>query len=590
MAKKDVQKSGSKPNPKVYIIKAATEKSLIEASAAAAPEDDFTGSYWDGTSGEVICPPYDMLVLKALGEKNNTLAPCVTAYVNNIDGSGYVLEKQGVAVDRTAEDADKDVVGLYKFFDEVSPKKSLLTLRKELRNDVEYTGNAFLEVVRNVEGDIVFVNRVPSYMMRIVKLDAPVPVKLKIIRLGAETEVMVSMRQRRFVQKVGADKRFFKEFGVEREVHRVTGEWSKDALTVSDRGNEIIHFIVEKSATSPYGVPRWVNQIPSIVGSRKAEEANLEYFDSGGIPPVLIFLSGGTMSEPVRKQLLNIFNAKLKNTNRGAVVEVTPTGGSIDKDSKVDVKVEKFGAEAMSDSMYENYDDKCDKRVRKSFRLPPLFTGSPDDNTFASVEASYLVAEAQVFMPERVEFDEIWNMTVMRSLDKTGTIIFRSKQTTVKDIQSQLKGLVLAKGMEGIPPGEYVAQINETCSLNLSYDDKLAKDQAAEKLAVPAKATPAPTAPAKKIPAKKSEIMKTEEILGLVDDFLTGNNLVQSKTTIGKDSLQVLHGRIDSLSTEDRTTFTSFCSSRLHAGESYDVLGSRDLMDITIDELIEAQV
>lgn len=595
-------------------IKAA---GVLTATSAAIPEDDFSGLYWDGVTGNILHPPYDMLKLKEFGENNNTLDPCVTAYVNNIDGSGYVIEKEGEVIVPNEEDTDPTAQELYDFFGEISPGMSLVTLRKECRRDLEYTGNAFLEVVRNVDSKIVFINRIESHMMRLVKLGEPHLVPYVISRFGEEMTVSMFKRERLYAQRVGSSLIYFKEFGAVYDVNRKTGAWSEKKLAVTERGNEIIHLTVNKSATTSYGVPRWINQIPSITGSRMAEEANIGYFESGGIPPVLVFIAGGSMELEVRKQLLNVFNQGAAKGHRGAVIELTPTGGSLDKDGKVDVKVEKFGSEAMKDSMFEGYDDKCDKRVRKSFRLPPLFTGMADDYSFASAYASYLVAEAQVFGPERFEWDEMFNMTIMRVLDETKTYRVRSKQVSVKDIETQLKGLVMLKGLNGVAEKEYVAAVNETANLNVQHDETLENEVKEAKVETenrefdlkskfmenkqkegagakgtkpPFMAKPKPVAPNGKKPkmVAKSELLTTSQLCDLVDAYLGALGLAPTSSVFTKEDRDKICVDIDALDFFNRTMFDTIVSARLNKGEDLDPEGSRDLIHAAIEDELQS--
>ena len=203
---------------------------------------------------------------------------------------------------------------------------------------------------------------------------------------------------------------------------------------------------------------------------------NLDFFDSGGIPPVIVFITGGLIPQGVETQLNNIFNGKAKNLNRGAVVQVQPTGGSIDKETKANIQVEQFGSSKADDSMFENYDTKCERRIRRAFRLPPLFVGMSDDLNFASAFASYLVAEAQVFAPEREEFDTVFNTTVMRELSPDGMYKLRSRAISISAVVDQLKGLELAKGVSGVDGKSWVQQLNEVCGTEISYDEDMAKE------------------------------------------------------------------------------------------------------------------
>ena len=462
-----VESGGDEGTVKVTVFKSSAGSNL-PGSAAAAPEDAFSSIYWDGASGKVLKPPYDFAALEDLVETNNAISPCIAAYEINIDGSGYNLQLNGASIEQG--EADSTAEEIFDFFNEVSPGKSMTSLRKDLRVTLEKTGNAFVEVIRNIRGDIICLLLLPTNMMRLLRLGPAVSVTRRLKRFGRMQEVNLALRERAYVQVVGLGKFvFFKEFGSSRDINRETGEWSRKKLPYTIAGNEILHFIAQTAANSPYGVPRWINQVPSVVGSRRAEELNLDFFNSGGIPPVLVFITGGSISGIVRKQLESIFNAAPKDTTRGAVVEVQATSGTLDKENKPDVLVEKFGSEAQSDSMFENYDIKCEKRVRRAFRLPPLFVGSSDDYNYASAYASYLVAEAQVFAPERQSFDEIMNMSVMQEFDPNGEYTYKSKQISIKSVEAQLKGLLLLRGVNGVEAPAWINSVNEVCSLKVPF-------------------------------------------------------------------------------------------------------------------------
>ena len=93
---------------------------------------------------------------------------------------------------RTTED-DTQIEALKEFFDQPWPGVSFTTIRKELRRDVERTGNAYLEVLRNAQDEIVFLRHVDAKMMRLMKLDDAVPVEQTLRRKGAEAKVTVML-------------------------------------------------------------------------------------------------------------------------------------------------------------------------------------------------------------------------------------------------------------------------------------------------------------------------------------------------------------------------------------------------------------
>lgn len=461
-------------------------------SNAADPEDEFRRFYATGADNVLILePPYVPTVLDRLSQENNALSPCVEAMVTNIDGTGYDFELEGEKAED--DEDDTEILWLKEFFAEPWPDQSFVTIRKQLRRDLERTGNAYIEVLTDATDSVVFFRRVDAKMMRLVSLDDPVPVRQKIKRRGKEIEVTLMKRERRFAQLVnGTTLAYFAEAGASRDLDKTTGKWAPrgQRLPVAKRATQVIHFTLLPDAHTPYGVPRWIGQLPSILGSRKAEEFNLDFFDHGGVPPVLIILQGGTL----QPQTTNAIETKLgrgsaAKKNRVQVIETMPSGGTFNSPNNTRVTVERFGSERQDDSMFENYDEKCEIRVRRSFRLPPIFIGAADDYNFASAVASYAVAEAQVFKPERDEFDEIVTNKLVRVLAKPGYRLM-SKPLVIEDATNKLQGIQLAKDLPGVQPKDVLYEINEATGTDLRYDEALAaQKEEADKAKADADAT-----------------------------------------------------------------------------------------------------
>ena len=463
------------------------------------PEDEFESFYVSTTTGGsakggILRPPYHPAVLEVLAQENNTLGPCVDAMETNIDGTGYTFSH--VDEDEEVEAKSDEFKRLKAFFDEPWPGVSFTTIRRRLRRDQEINGNAYLEVLRNLEGEIVFLRHVQAKAMRFVRLDDPVEVPIILNRGGTDFKVNVMMRERRFAQIVRSKPMFFKEFGVTRDLNKLTGTWEGVGLDGQDptsvppelRATEIIHFGVTPDARTPYHVPRWIVETPSVVGSRKAEEHNVAFFDRGGVPPFLVIVQGGQMANKSAQALKEMFRGKSSEKLQAAVLEVFATGTQIDANSKVTVTVERFGSERTQDGMFQQYDKRCESHVRKSFRLPPIFLGLAEDFNFATAYASITVAEAQVFKPERDEFDERMNNTIMKALDAK-ELKYKSLPLAVKDITQQLAGVEMVK--DDLPLEERVRAVGEIVDLELTPKDQDEQDADAAAIAAEAEAAAA---------------------------------------------------------------------------------------------------
>lgn len=426
----------------------------------------------EGMSG-AIKPPYDPDKLSVLVEENNALGPCIEAMITNVDGTGFeVIADEDAA--GTVESYDGITSKLKKFFDEPWPRTTFLSLRKRLRRDLETTGNAYVEVIRSLEGKIALVRRLDPCVTRIMRLgNDSYEEEIWSPLLGAY--VKVAVRRRRYVQYVFGKLVYFKEFGAPMALNRQTGVWGDTGATVdpSDYANEVIHIACVPHYLLPYGVPRWIQQTPSIIGSRRAEEFNLGFFDQGGIPPMLIIIQGGEAADDVETAIKDMFYSAGPQKTTAAVLQVQSTSGDVDDPGQVKVTVERFGTDRQKDQLFTEYDKSCEAKVRRSWRLPEIFVGEVKGTNYANMLASYRVAEAQIFKPSRDEFDEMVTNTLLRDIlgnPKEATIKFRSLPIVARDMDNQLKAIemLLGKMPTALTPEEAVDVLNEITGLAMN--------------------------------------------------------------------------------------------------------------------------
>ena len=521
---------------------------MVMADAARELEDEFANLYYipgERTEGTLaVLPPYTPKTLKGLVKQNNILNQCVHAMEVNIDGTGheFVPSVENEEMDET------ELQAASQFFDEPYPGVSFVTVRRALRQDLESIGYGFLEILRAINGEIVGLRHVEGQTMRLVRLGDPMEVTKTVLRGGQELPLRLRERPRRFVQSFnGQGKQYFKEFGVDRDLDRMTGEWAPEGtkLPPDRKATEVVFFGIDRDYNGPYYVPRWINQLPSVLGSRKAEEANLEFFDSGGMPPAIIFVQGGNMVGESAAQLRTYLSASNRKKGRAVVVELQSNSGTIESSGSVSAKVERFGSG--QDAMYEKYDAKTEEHVRVGFRLPPLFIGRSADYNYATAVVAYQVAEAQVFQPERTEFDEIINRTLVRAMGWK-TLRFKSMPITMKSVDEFFRGMELLDGK--VNAEGFVREVNKVLGIDLEYDPnavppapKLAPDQA--QLADPAE-TP-----------EMTEKLGTDRLtmLKLVRRTAEMEGLVEPITEMDDDSKYVIRKSVEALTGGDKDLF-----------------------------------
>ena len=206
-----------------------------------------------------LTPSHDPETLCRLFEHSNSLRPNVDAYATNIDGFGHRLDP---AIDLEAENADERVAEslflealaaeeggepspreaspdeiadrvralerlaqvekstLGAFFDSCCYDYSFVELRRRSRQDLEVTGNAYWEVLRNGKGDIARLVHVPSYTMRLMPLDKTPTEMVEQVRISPVTYESTTIRRRlrRFVQIQESTRVYFKELGDPRSI------------------------------------------------------------------------------------------------------------------------------------------------------------------------------------------------------------------------------------------------------------------------------------------------------------------------------------------------------------------------------------
>lgn len=456
------EKSGSS-----VVFKARVIGPSEVATSNKLEEDPFKPLYGEG----VIEPPYDLRALTRMPEYSNILSQCLDAMETNIDGFGFTLEPaKGVVPGKDGKyspEVEAERARAEAFFKYCNPDESFIAIRGKTRRDLHTTGNAYWEILRNGKGEICGIEHLESYTMRLTPLD-PEPVDTTwLVKDGNNNYVAVPHRKRfrRFVQIRENRKVYFKEFGDPRPVDAETGR----VLTEDEAKNpgvrlatEVIHWRLY-CPHSPYGVPKWIGNLPSISGSRQAEEVNLEYFDNKSVPPLAILVSGRLAEDSV-KRIEDYIEDNIRGRqgfHKILVIEAEAgLTGFADGNRKSGIEMKPLTDAQQKDALFQEYDRANREKVRSAFRLPPIYVGLSQDYTRATAEESCVVAEEQVFGPERDAFD--W--TINRVLFPAMGIRFwefKSLAATVDNAkdQTEMLGTFIQAGMTPREARRYIEEI-----------------------------------------------------------------------------------------------------------------------------------
>jgi PBSX family phage portal protein len=448
------------------MLKAIVVGARVQDPASRPAGEDMASAF---SSVGALLPPYDPETLCFLVEHSNSLRQNVDAYATNIDGNGYRFD---AVIDFDAEDARSKVADamaierlsardagsfpegmaltpsdeeisarftelcqlarierarLESFFDFCCFDHSFVDLRRRTRQDLEVTGNAFWEVLRDAKGDLARLVYVPSYTVRLLPLDreaVEVRERVRISPVSFDT-VSARRRMRRYVQVVqglGTECVYFKSFGDPRIVSRSTGRVFPDipALMAAKPGDgpatELLHFAIH-SPRSPYGVPRWVGTLLSVLGSRQMEEVNYLYFENKSVPPMALLVSGGRLSEASVPRIERFIEENLKgkaNFHKILILEADGVGTGDGGRAKIELRP--LTDAQQQDALFQLYDERNIDKVGSAFRLPRLLRGESKDFNRATAESALRFAEDQVFQPERDEFDFLMNRKLLADM------------------------------------------------------------------------------------------------------------------------------------------------------------------------------
>jgi PBSX family phage portal protein len=394
--------------------------------------------------GRLIEPPFDMITLAMLTEHSSELGQCIEAMTINIAGTGHRFiprvrkgnndEELPPDGKKAVTDAAQERADLINFFNNCTDE-SFITFRRKLTTDLEGTGNAYFEVVRNSKDKISGFYHVPSYQMRLGKMDSdPILVSRKVPLIQADGTYRISeikdwRRFRVYAQSRAVTSRayqlrekkgirWFKEFGDVRELNRETGEFGTPTKPVpkGKGAREMVHLSIYSSRTA-YGLPRYIGNLLSIFGDRAAEEINFMTFKNNNIPSMIISVSNGQMTDGTIKRIESFVESQIQKSNNYSkflIIEAEPFGEEDGEDGgNVKIDVKPLVGNQIGDALFQNYSANNQDKIRRAFRLPPILVGISADMNRAVADTARRLADEQVFAPERNEFDAIMNRKIL---------------------------------------------------------------------------------------------------------------------------------------------------------------------------------
>lgn len=376
------------------------------------------GDILANNSLRIIEPVYAYRDLMKVYQMSTILRQAVDAYVTNIESYGYKLEYQGPEGQEDSRAAQNEKARIERLLATITTDgRPLQKHREDSRSDKEVLGARCFEVIQDNIGRVVHFDHVPTATLRMTSREKQyTEVFTTDFTTGARK--LIKRRFRRFLQvRDDGKKTWFKEYGDPRPINPETGKVDT-TIPVEDQATSIYYDHLYSPGT-PCGIPRWAGAIPSLLGSREAEMVNLNFFRDNAIPAMAVLVSGGALTEESFDKIESYIQGVRgqASMNRIVVMEAVSDGadaaaidGSLPA-PKIDLKP--MLSERQHEGLFSGYIGEGERKAREAFRLPPIYIGSAEEYNRASAFASMLTADQQIFVPERLSWDNMFHNVVL---------------------------------------------------------------------------------------------------------------------------------------------------------------------------------
>lgn len=354
------------------------------------------------TPDNALEPPVSLESLAKLSQISSLRASIIDAISTNVVGLGYGIDVAEGHEEQVTDPRDvaRQVAATLEALamrDVRMDRPSFTELMFAVKTDEEEVGQGFLEVSRDKRtGKIDGLFHIPGKLMRRLK-DRSGYVLLD------EDEQVASVEFYNFGEKVN-----YTDDG------EPTGDLEQGKTWAR---NEALSFKLYTSESRDYGLPRDVAEAMDYAGDKLAAEYNIGFFDSGGTPPTLLFISAtgdDTMGQKVTFRVPQETVARIGNT-------IKSDSGHRDKVAIIplpqNATVEKItlGEISERDMGFVNYRTDNAQRILSAFRMQPIFVGLSSEGRY-DAEVQRSITLEQLFDPEQTRYEARLRATLIKDL------------------------------------------------------------------------------------------------------------------------------------------------------------------------------
>lgn len=361
---------------------------------------------------DIIKPPHDPAKLMNWLDISVVHASCVHVKVNDTVGRGWYL---GEIKDKKASESDR--ARLNTFFGKVNAMENITKVSKKVALDYESCGTGYFEIVRDIRGKGI----------------------KSIYHVNAAT-IRMTKDKKRWIQKIGQQKVFFKMWGEKKKLNKDSGIFG-EGTSSAKQANELIQVIQYTHKSKYYGLPDWLPAIQQMYGEMKEREYNLDFFTNHGIPAYAVILTGTKLDEGAEDFIKKYFETEIKGNPHKTMVFKTPMGATI--------KFEKLSVEKKEASFRiyrkDNRDDILTAHHVPPYRAAIVEKGQMGGDVSPDMDRIYLDS---VINPRQADFTWIITELIIKEGFEIDTLEFFYQDIDIRDdkMQSEIDGKYFAMG------------------------------------------------------------------------------------------------------------------------------------------------
>jgi len=239
--------------------------------------------------------------------------------------------------------------------------------------DYEVTGNAYIELTRNGNGDVDGFRHLKSTRARlstdyqlVYEVDSGMPVAVFGLYGTGITAVMLKTEALRTGRRA-------------ENWHRVV-DWTSVGFTFEQiakaqaegytikESNEVVHLRNYSPHSSYYGEPPILSAIEDYIGSINARLFNISYFNNATVPRMMIILRNAQLSPDTEERIRQFVREQEALDAMNQVLVLTLGEG-------VEFQIERLSSNQLRDAGFLEYRQACDEAIRRAYRTPASWVG-----------------------------------------------------------------------------------------------------------------------------------------------------------------------------------------------------------------------